>query len=33
MQKLAREIVTIIIDNYGTDNFLKRISDLSGFRL
>jgi len=27
MQKLAREIATIIIDNYGTDDFLKRISD------
>jgi len=27
MQKLAKEIVTIIIDEYGTDDFLKRISD------
>jgi len=27
MQKLAREIVTIIVDEYGTDDFLKRISD------
>jgi hypothetical protein len=27
MQKLAKEIVTIIVDEYGTDNFLKRISD------
>jgi len=27
MQKLAKEIVTIIIDEYGTDDFLMRISD------
>jgi hypothetical protein len=27
MRKLAKEIVTIIIDEYGTDDFLKRISD------
>jgi hypothetical protein len=27
MQKLAREIVTIIVDEYGTDDFLARISD------
>ncbi|MCW3994340.1 MAG: DUF763 domain-containing protein [Candidatus Bathyarchaeota archaeon] len=27
MQKLAKEIVTIIVDEYGTDDFLKRISD------
>jgi hypothetical protein len=27
MQKLAKEIVTIIIDEYGTDDFLKRISN------
>jgi hypothetical protein len=27
MQKLAEEIVTIIVDEYGTDDFLKRISD------
>jgi hypothetical protein len=27
MQKLAREIVTIIVDEYGTGDFLKRISD------
>ena len=27
MQKLAREIVTIIVDEYGADDFLKRISD------
>jgi len=27
MQKLAREIVTIIVDEYGTGGFLKRISD------
>jgi hypothetical protein len=27
MQKLAREIVTIIVDECGTDDFLKRISD------
>jgi len=27
MQKLAREIVTIIVDEYGTDDFLRRISD------
>ncbi len=27
MQKLAKEITTIIIDEYGTEDFLKRISD------
>ena len=27
MQKLAKEIVTIIVDEYGADDFLKRISD------
>jgi len=27
MQKLAKEIVTIMVDEYGTDDFLKRISD------
>ncbi|TET62218.1 DUF763 domain-containing protein [Candidatus Bathyarchaeota archaeon] len=27
MQKLAEEIVTIIIDEYGADDFLKKISD------
>ena len=27
MRKLAKEIVTIIIDEYGTDAFLRRISD------
>jgi len=27
MRKLAKEIVTIIVDEYGTDDFLKRISD------
>jgi len=27
MRELAKEIVTIIIDEYGTDDFLKRISD------
>jgi hypothetical protein len=27
MQRLAREIVTIIVDEYGTDAFLKRVSD------
>lgn len=27
MKKLANEIVTIILDEYGTDNFLRRISD------
>lgn len=27
MQKLAREMVTIIIDEYGPDTFLKRVSD------
>jgi len=27
MRKLAKEIATIIIDEYGTDDFLKRISD------
>jgi len=27
MQKLAREIVTIIVDEYGPGDFLKRISD------
>jgi hypothetical protein len=27
MQKLAKEIVTIIIDEYGTGEFLKRLSD------
>jgi hypothetical protein len=27
MQKLAKEIVTIIVDEYGTDDFLKRVSD------
>ena len=27
MQKLAKEIVTIIVDEYGTGDFLKRISD------
>jgi len=27
MRKLAREIVTIIVDEYGTGDFLKRISD------
>ncbi|MEM3577272.1 MAG: DUF763 domain-containing protein [Candidatus Bathyarchaeia archaeon] len=27
MQKLAKEIVTIIVDEYGTGEFLKRISD------
>lgn len=27
MQKLAKEIVTVIVDDYGTDDFLGRISD------
>jgi len=27
MRKLAKEIVTIIVDEYGADDFLKRISD------
>jgi hypothetical protein len=27
MRKLAKEIVTIIVDEYGTDDFLKRISN------
>ncbi len=27
MQKMAKEIVTIIIDEYGSDEFLKRVSD------
>jgi len=27
MRELAKEIVTIIVDEYGTDDFLKRISD------
>jgi hypothetical protein len=27
MQKLAKEIVTIVVDEYGTDDLLKRISD------
>jgi hypothetical protein len=27
MRKLAKEIVTIIVDEYGTEDFLKRISD------
>jgi hypothetical protein len=27
MQRMAREIVTIILDEYGSDEFLKRISD------
>jgi len=27
MRKLAKEIVAIIVDEYGTDDFLKRISD------
>jgi hypothetical protein len=27
MQKLAREMVTIIIDEYGSEEFLKRVSD------
>jgi len=27
MHKLAKEVVTIIVDEYGTDEFLKRISD------
>jgi hypothetical protein len=27
MQKLAKEMVTIIVDEYGVDTFLKRISD------
>jgi hypothetical protein len=27
MRKLAKEIVTIIVDEYGSDDFLKRISD------
>ncbi len=27
MQKLAREIVTVIVDEYGQDEFLRRISD------
>jgi len=27
MKKLANRIVTIILDEYGTDDFLKRISD------
>jgi len=27
MRKLAKEITTIIVDEYGTDDFLKRISD------
>jgi hypothetical protein len=27
MRKLAKEIVTIIVDEYGTGDFLKRISD------
>ena len=27
MRKLAKEIVTIIIEEYGSDNFLRRISD------
>jgi len=32
MQKLAREIVTIIVDEYGTGDFLKRISDSFWFQ-
>jgi len=27
MQKMAKEIVTIIVDEYGSDEFLKRVSD------
>jgi hypothetical protein len=27
MQKLAKEIVTIIVDEYGSDEFLRRVSD------
>ena len=27
MQKLAKEIATIIVEEYGSDEFLKRISD------
>ncbi len=27
MRKLAKEIVTVIVDEYGTDDFLKRVSD------
>jgi len=27
MQKLAREMATIIIDEYGADRFLRRVSD------
>ena len=27
MQKMAREIVTIIVDEYGVDEFLRRVSD------
>jgi hypothetical protein len=27
MQKMAREIVTIIVDEYGSDEFLRRVSD------
>lgn len=27
MQSLAKEIVTIIVDEYGTDVFLRRVSD------
>ena len=27
MQKLAKEMVTIIVDEYGLDTFLRRVSD------
>jgi hypothetical protein len=27
MQKLAREIANIMVDEYGPDEFLKRVSD------
>ena len=27
MKKLAKEMVTLFLDEYGTDNFLRRVSD------
>lgn len=33
MQKLAWEIANIMVDEYGPDKFLKRVSDPFGFKL
>ena len=32
MQKLAKEMVTIMVDEYGVNKFLRRVSDPFGFR-